>query len=118
VELLRDPESVAAVAAARAAYADRRARLTKCLDELGVHYTGTDGINLWVDVRDEHSALLSLAAHGIGVAAGTPFLVSPSDSDHVRVTIAAVADGHEEIAEHLAAAASGAGSRVRWSRHR
>jgi DNA-binding transcriptional MocR family regulator len=118
VELLRDPESVAAVATARAAYADRRARLTSCLDELGVHYTGTDGINLWVDVRDEQAALLSLAAHGIGVAAGTPFVVSPSDGDHIRVTTATIADGHEEIAEHLAAAATGAGSRARWSRHR
>ena len=34
-----------------------------------------DGINLWVDGRDERPALVTLAAQGIGVAPGTPFLV-------------------------------------------
>lgn len=118
VELLRDPGSRAAVTAARDAYAERRARLTACLDERGVGYTGTDGINLWVEVEDEQAALLSLAAHGIGVAGGTPFLVSAAETDHIRVTIAALAAGHEDIAERLHVAASGTGGRPRWSRHR
>jgi DNA-binding transcriptional MocR family regulator len=118
VELLRDPASVAAVHEARATYAVRRAALTSCLAELGVAYSGTDGINLWVAVPDEQTALLSLAAQGIGVAAGTPFVVSPGVADHVRVTIASLADGHGEIAEHLAAAAQAPAGRARWSRHR
>ena len=50
--------------------------------------TGTDGINLWVEVRDEQSALLTLARPGIGVAPGAPFLVSGAADagDHLRLT--------------------------------
>jgi DNA-binding transcriptional MocR family regulator len=118
VELLRDPASVAAVHEARETYASRRAALTSCLTELGVGYSGTDGINLWVDVPDEHAALLSLAAQGIGVAAGTPFVVSHGAADHVRVTISSLAAGHDEIAGHLAVAAEAPAGRARWSRHR
>jgi hypothetical protein len=45
-------------------------------------------------------------------------VVSPGVADHVRVTIASLADGHGEIAEHLAAAAQAPAGRARWSRHR
>lgn len=118
LELLRDPVSVAAVSHARETYSTRRAALTTCLDDLGIRYTGTDGINLWVDVAHEQAALLSLAAQGVGVAAGTPFLTSPAGVDHVRVTIALLADGYSGLAAQLAAAASGTGALGRWSRHR
>jgi DNA-binding transcriptional MocR family regulator len=118
LELLRDVASVAAVAEARDTYSARRAALTGCLDELGVRYTGTDGINLWVEVANEHAALLSLAAQGVGVAAGTPFLTSPASVDHVRVTIALLASGHEQLAEQLAVAARGKAAGGLWSRHR
>lgn len=118
LELLRDPRSVAAVGVARDTYRERRYALTTCLDERGVSYTGTDGINLWVEVADEHAALLSLAAQGIGVAAGTPFRTAAGQVDHVRVTVALLAQGHAELADQLALAASGTGSGGRWSRHR
>lgn len=118
LELLRDPASVAAVGVARDTYSERRGTLTAYLDELGVCYTGTDGINLWVEVAHEHAALLSLASHGVGVAAGTPFLTAPGPVDHVRVTIALLAEGHAELAEQLAVAASGARTGGLWSRHR
>ena len=55
----------------------------------GVDVTGTDGINLWMRVDDERAAVVALAAQGIGVAPGTPFLVRP-DSDHLRVTVGAL----------------------------
>ena len=58
------------------------------LDHRGVASAGTDGISLWLDVRDEQSALLTLASRGVGAAPGTPFLVSgsPNGSDHLRLT--------------------------------
>lgn len=118
LELLRDPGSVAAVAAARDTYRERRAALTTCLDDLGVRYSGTDGINLWVQVANEHAARLALAAQGIGVAAGTPFKTAVGPVDHVRVTTALLADGHALFAEQLAAAASGTGAGGLWNRHR
>ena len=71
--------------------------------------TGTDGINLWMQVADERSAAVALAARGIGVAPGEPFLVRP-DADHLRVTVGLIAGADDHVAavaEQLAAAAAG-----------
>ena len=78
-----------------------------CWPAAGVGVTGVDGINLWVRVADERSAAVALAARGIGVAPGEPFLVRPDD-DHLRVTVGLLTgpDDHvREIATHLAHAA-------------
>jgi hypothetical protein len=48
--------------------------------------TTGDGINAWVEVADERAALISLAAMGVRVAPGTPFVVGVSEKSHVRVT--------------------------------
>ena len=63
-----------------------------------------DGLNLWVPVHDESAAIVRLASQGVGVTPGTPFDVLPGGPGHVRVTVGLVADGHEELAEILAAA--------------
>jgi DNA-binding transcriptional MocR family regulator len=89
VEMLDDRATIDAVAAARREYARRRAAAVTALTARGVETTGRDGINLWMRVADERSALVALAAQGIGVAPGDPFLVRPDD-DHVRVTIGLV----------------------------
>jgi DNA-binding transcriptional MocR family regulator len=107
VELLRDERAKQAVADARTTYAGRRAAMVAALHERGVHTTGSDGINLWVEVRDERTALVTLAAQGIGVAPGTPFVVEPLDHDHVRVTVGLVRDNVDELADRLAVAALG-----------
>lgn len=107
VELLTDTASVEAVAEARAEYASRRAALAAALAERGVATTGRDGINLWVEVRDERAALVTLAAQGIGVAPGTPFLVEPLARDHVRVTVGLVRSGVAELADRLGTASRG-----------
>lgn len=86
LDLLTDPSSVSAVTRARAAYAMRGLALRAGLAGAGVSSTTGDGINVWVEVADERSALLSLAAQGVKVAPGSPFQVRPSDRDHVRVT--------------------------------
>ena len=105
LEMLRDPHTVQTVAEARGEYATRRLTMSEHLTAFGVGHRGTDGINMWVDVADERSALLSLAVRGIGVAPGTPFVVAPSGTAHLRVTVGLVADDHEQVAQFLAEAA-------------
>lgn len=107
-ELLTDEASVAAVDNARAAYRARRAALVEALADKGIDVGGTDGLNVWVPVSDERNALIHLAANGIQVAPGDPFIVEPQrGGDHVRVTIATLRDDVERVAATLAAAASG-----------
>ena len=107
LEMLRDPHTVQTVADARDEYAMRRSTMSEHLTAFGVGHCGSDGINMWVDVADERSALLSLAVRGIGVAPGTPFDVEPSVNAHLRVTVGLVADEHEQVARFLAEAAHG-----------
>ena len=77
-----------------------------------------DGINLWLPVLSERSALVQLAAAGIRVAAGSPFLAAANGSEtaggvgrarsrreYVRVTVGMVRDGVDEVADALATAA-------------
>ena len=74
-----------------------------------------DGVNLWMPVLSERSALVQLAAAGIRVAAGSPFLAaangvdtaagSRSRREYVRVTVGMVRDGVDEVADALSTAA-------------
>ena len=105
LEMLRDPHTVETVAAARDEYAHRRAVVSAYLQSFGVGHRGNDGINMWVDVADERSALLSLAVRGIGVAPGTPFAVAASSTAHLRVTVGLISEQHRQVAEFLAEAA-------------
>ena len=116
LELIRHPETDDVLEAARSAYADRRRAVSRVLTDRGVDITGTDGINLWMGVDDERAAVVALAAQGIGVAPGAPFLVR-ADSDHLRVTVGALSPerGLTQVAERLAAAASLATTRRRRS---
>lgn len=75
LELLTDARSIAPVRTARLIYRDRLDRLAAALRRLGVEVGEPDGINLWMPVRDERAALVHLAAEGIAVAAGTPFVI-------------------------------------------
>jgi DNA-binding transcriptional MocR family regulator len=113
--LLTDPTAVTEVAAAGQQYAHRRAMTVAALDRHGVRVGGTEGMNIWVPVADETAAVVRLASQGIGVSAGSPYAVLPEPVSHVRVTVGLVAEGHEELAAHLAAAAHtvGWGARAR-----
>lgn len=105
VELLTDPATVAGVAHARGEYARRREAMLAALAARGVRATADDGINLWMEVADQQVAMLSLAAHGVAVAPGAPFMVTPLPDDHVRITVGLVRDGFDELADLLAEAA-------------
>jgi DNA-binding transcriptional MocR family regulator len=105
VGLLRDPGTGAVMRMAAETYARRRSVVSDVLTEHGIPVSGHDGINLWMEVADERSATVALAARGIGVAPGEPFLVR-RDTDHLRVTVGLIPDDHLiAVADHLTAAA-------------
>ncbi|UFS57423.1 aminotransferase-like domain-containing protein [Subtercola endophyticus] len=133
-ELLTAPASVARVSEARETYHSRQAQLVAALARHGyVSPFGSaaaraadgvpDGINLWMPVADERAAIVSLAASGIRVAAGTPFqarlgptrvddgpegmlkVVAPEHPQAIRVTAGLVRGDFDEVAALLATAA-------------
>lgn len=99
VQLLRSDETAAVVGAARDTYGARRARVSAILDDAGVEHPDGDGINLWMEVEDERSALVLLASRGVGAAPGTPFLTRP-DRGFLRVTVGRL---HEDDIDHVGA---------------
>jgi DNA-binding transcriptional MocR family regulator len=105
VDLLTHAPSVRAVERARQVYTKRRALVVDALAADGITVSGTDGLNIWVPVRDESAALLRLATQGIGASAGAPFAVDGDCAPHLRVTVGLVRDRHRELAAALAAAA-------------
>jgi DNA-binding transcriptional MocR family regulator len=105
LEMLDDAATIATVAEAREEYARRRAAIVSVLDASEVPSSGSDGINLWMRVGDERSALLTLAAQGIGAAPGEPFQVR-DDEPHLRVTVGLVPTTEQRLAGRLAEAAN------------
>lgn len=105
VALLTDPEAVAQVENARLEYLRRRRLLVDALAVHDVEVGGVEGMNLWIPVQDESAAIVRLASQGIGVSAGAPYAVLPEPGGYVRVTAGLVADGHDQLAEQLTAAA-------------
>ncbi len=104
LEMLDHQPSIDAVGAARVEYAARRNAVTEVLAAAGVGFTGTDGINLWMQVADERSALLTLAAQGIGAAPGEPFMVRDG-APSLRITVGLIDDSIATYATRLAEAA-------------
>lgn len=109
--LLTDAASQREVAAARAAYLSRRTRLVDALRADGLTIGGDDGINIWVPVLHEVSALQSLAANGIGAAPGSPFQLTTDKpaAPHIRVTAGLVSGDLEHVASALATAGRAGG---------
>lgn len=119
LELLNDPTTTATLRRARDEYARRRRLVTEVLIDRGVPFTGTDGINLWIAVDNERSALIRLAAQGIGAAPGEPFLVR-DDGDFLRVTVGLLHGSAADIstvAHRLADAAGFMPERLGERRH-
>lgn len=105
-DLLTDSTSISEVNDARRIYRSRQKRLSEALAAHGVALPPSDGINTWLEVADERSAIVQLAAAGIRVAAGTPFEAVTS-GNFVRVTAGLVSRDFDSIAELLATAARG-----------
>ena len=110
LDLLTHADPQQSVSNARVSYARRGTWLREKLKDRGVDTSPGDGINVWVPVDDERSALITLAASGIRVAPGSPFLVGGdgSTSSGLRVTTAMLPDDEaniDDIAESIARAA-------------
>jgi DNA-binding transcriptional MocR family regulator len=110
-ELLTDPDSVADIGRARDTYAARQLAMASALREHGITLPGGDGINAWLRVEDERSAIVQLTASGIRVAPGTPFQLGESTGvadeetgGFVRVTVGVARSEVPAIAAALAAA--------------
>ncbi|MEV0246750.1 aminotransferase class I/II-fold pyridoxal phosphate-dependent enzyme [Nocardia sp. NPDC050712] len=108
--MLDDAAAGHTVTAARAEYRRRATELRRALAKRGITLPRGDGINLWLPVADENAAMISLAAAGIKVAPGGPFEVGDRPaSDHLRLTVSALADADSLwLATELAAAAAAA----------
>ncbi|MBB2924978.1 PLP-dependent aminotransferase family protein [Cellulomonas cellasea] len=111
VDLMTDGDAMGAVLDARRVYSARQRALTAALAEHGVHVQPGDGINLWLPVADEATALVRLEAAGIRVAPGSPFVARTEPADgprgaHVRVTVGVLRDDVEAVARALALAAA------------
>ena len=105
-DLLTNPEAQRAVANAAETYSDLRGRFVALLDEQGVSSHAGGGMNVWIEVADEQRAVVSLAAHGIGVAPGRPFMVVPGATDFIRVTISTIGEDVDRIAGLVADASA------------
>ncbi|HEY3507351.1 MAG TPA: PLP-dependent aminotransferase family protein [Actinocatenispora sp.] len=106
--LLADPAVDRTVAHAREVYAQRRTALADALAARGVRAGGVaDGLSLWVPVRDEHSALVTLAAAGVAVAPGSRYHHGPHHT-HIRVATGRGVEPLDELADLIALAAADA----------
>ena len=101
----RDVED--SVADAARIYAERRANVVERLALHGIALGGEHGLNVWLPVRNEATAVPMLAAHGIGVARGRPFLLQPGGQDFIRVTTSALDTEIDNVIERLAEASQG-----------
>ena len=112
LDLLTHADPQEAVARARSAYARRGTLLRENLKDLGIDTSPGDGINVWVPVEDERSALITLAASGIRVAPGSPFIVVGDDVSPggLRVTSGRLPDDQQRIAEIAEGIARAAGT--------
>lgn len=106
--LLRDEDCARGIAAAREEYARRRRLVVAGLARHSIEVPGTEGLNIWVPVRDESAAVLRLASQGIAVTPGSPFSVGKvtGAEGHVRVTTGLVREHHAELADVIAEAAN------------
>lgn len=106
VHLLTDDRARASVDAAREEYTRRRTLMVELLAARDVSTTGRDGINLWISVSSEQRALVLLAAAGIGVAPGAPFVLGESATEHIRLTVGLVREEDSlRVADSVALAA-------------
>jgi DNA-binding transcriptional MocR family regulator len=109
-DLLTDSASITRVSEARHMYFARQKALAEALNGFGLAVRQADGINTWLPVADERDAIVQLAASGIRVAGGTPFLpTTPVDQgiteSFIRVTAGALPEEVIPVARALATAA-------------
>ena len=103
--MLASPDVPPMVLANKAIYDTRRSAFIDALNANDVAVESRDGFNVWVPVRSEEAALIYLASRGISAAPGSPFQSDRDGSPHIRVSIARMSEGYEEIGDAIANAA-------------
>jgi DNA-binding transcriptional MocR family regulator len=98
--LIGDAATTALVDRARQIYCDRRRALIAALGARGIAVPDRDGLCLWLPVRSEQFALVTLAARGIAVGRGANY--SPQPGQHIRVATSLLTEGVEAVADALA----------------
>ncbi len=98
-DLLTRGESIAQISEARRIYFARQKSLAEALAALGLPVAQSDGINTWLPVMDERDAIVQLAASGIRVAGGSPFLAEAGPDAFIRVTAGSLQGDVAEVAE-------------------
>ncbi|OBF79706.1 GntR family transcriptional regulator [Mycobacterium sp. 852002-51163_SCH5372311] len=108
VRLWTDDNAKCLVEEAKERYANNRNRLRAALAERGVTAYGRSGLNVWVPVPDETTAITRLLSAGWAAAPGTRFRMdSPAG---LRITIADLAYGEiDPLADAVAEAVHGTG---------
>ncbi|MFI7518243.1 aminotransferase class I/II-fold pyridoxal phosphate-dependent enzyme [Micromonospora globbae] len=103
--LWRDPEVAALVDRAAESYERRRGALLAALAERGVTAYGRSGINVWVPVPDETSAVTALRDAGWSVAPGALYRIAAGPG--LRITVSPLTDADTgPLAEALSQAAN------------
>ncbi|VAV96530.1 Transcriptional regulator, GntR family domain / Aspartate aminotransferase [hydrothermal vent metagenome] len=105
--MLTSAEIEAAVTTTAGIYATRRAAVVDRLTLYGIEVAGAHGLNIWLPVNSEATAVPMLAAHGIGVARGRPFRLEATEQDHIRVTTSALDTEVDNVTARLAEASVG-----------
>ncbi len=104
-DLWGSAESVAAVRRAEGCYTERRQALLAALAARGVSAHGRSGVNVWVPVRDELTAVTSLVGEGWAVAPGSRFRLRTGPG--LRITIATLLPSEADpLADAVARAVS------------
>lgn len=112
VELIGDAAATETLAVARWTYAHRRSVVSAALDAAGIVHHRGDGVNLWMPVDHEQSALVTLASQGVGAAPGEPFMLADTGS-HLRVTVGLIPEQRlAETSDLLVEAAVAGGAPV------
>jgi DNA-binding transcriptional MocR family regulator len=88
VDLWADPAVTAKLARATDAYRGRRDALVDALAARGIAVTAPSGLNVWVPVPDEATAVRVLLDAGYAVASGARFRIASAPA--VRITVASL----------------------------
>ncbi|MGH7916822.1 MAG: aminotransferase class I/II-fold pyridoxal phosphate-dependent enzyme [Candidatus Binataceae bacterium] len=98
VEILRDKALETTISTAARIYETRRRALVDALHTQGIDARGRSGLNVWVPVTEEGTAIRSLLAAGWAVSAGERFRINTPPA--IRVSVATL---KPEEAKRLAA---------------
>lgn len=102
VELMADPDTRDTIATASRAYRRKQRRLCEVLAGHGVIATGDSGLNVWVRVDDETSAVTALRDRGYAVAPGARSRIESPPA--IRITIAGLPEDQiQPLARAIAA---------------